>query len=478
MTRIEQKLIDFITRFFPLILLVVVSVIGALLRIQGMSFQSMDYHYYLHPWWETIKAQGWQGLSTQVGNYNIPYQIIILLMSMLPIEPLEAYKVLSIIFDYGLAFSAGLLVYQFINKRNFLAPVITYSLVLCSLTVVFNSSFWSQCDSMYVTFILLSIYFLFRNKHIICFVMLGVAFALKLQFVFILPAFIYYYLSTKKISILHFLIIPAVDILLCLPAVFFGRPFYEIFTIYINQTTSHPEMVLNLPNLYNFFLVQYKDGDFELFSRFAVFFTFAVLGVMAGLILGKRYDLKDGRKFLLTACWASFTCIMLLPAMHERYGYLTDILLIIYAVIYKKNILPAVVCNLVSLYCYSEYLFSNTINIRFASYFYIGFYLYFTWIYIKDILGLDSPRSRKKHSGKKSQNRRSTKTAPDEQPSGAVFQCALQRSKKRRRTFSPSCPNEPKAENLIHDKSPLKTKRLTRKVSLSFIYPNAWFRSF
>ena len=60
MTRIEQKLIAFITRFFPLILLVVVSVIGALLRIQGMSFQSMDYHYYLHPWWETIKAQGWQ----------------------------------------------------------------------------------------------------------------------------------------------------------------------------------------------------------------------------------------------------------------------------------------------------------------------------------------------------------------------------------------------------------------------------------
>lgn len=48
---------------------------------------------------------------------------------------------------------------------------------------------------------------------------------------------------------------------------------------------------------------------------------------------------------------------MFLPAMHERYGYCMELLLIIYAIIWKKKIFTAIIVNLITVCAYSGYLF-------------------------------------------------------------------------------------------------------------------------
>lgn len=388
MTKVELKILDFIKKYLPLFLVIGATAAGMLMRLQGMEFQSDDFNSFLNPWWGVIQQNGVEGLANQVGNYNIPYQILTFLLTLLPFEALTAYKLVSVFFDLVLAVSSFLLVYEVRGKKSLMLPAIAYSLVFCSLTVVFNSSFWAQCDSIYVSFILLALYFTLKDKRILCFIMLGVALAFKLQMVFILPFFVYYYVSTKRFSILHFLIIPAVDIVMCLPAVFLGRSFLDIFTIYAEQTDYGKLIVMNYPNVYAVFCEVNNPMAYYQLKGLSVILTFTILGIGLGMIIWKKVDLTRRRELLLTAIWTVFTCLMFLSSMHERYGYLLDILLILFVVVYRKHYMLAIAVNLASLWGYCNYLFGSAAvpEPKLVAAINLGFYAYACWVFVKEVI--------------------------------------------------------------------------------------------
>lgn len=387
MTKIENKFFDLIRKHILLIFVVAVTAFGIAIHLCGIDFQSDDYVSFLFPWWVEIEESGLWGLATQIGNYNIPYQIITYLFTLTPLGPLYSYKALSIAFDFVVALSAALLVYSFDGKKSYLKPVLTYGLVFCSMTVVLNSSFWAQCDSIYVSFILLSIYFLKEEKNIQSFVMLGIAFAFKLQAVFILPVFLFYYVCTRKTSILHFLIIPAVDFVMCLPAIILGRNPLDIITIYAEQTDYGKLIQMNCPNIYAFMCEGNDMNNYYLFKTLSIVLTITVLGAGLCMLIYKRTDLTDKQNFLLASIWTVFTCIMFLSSMHERYAYLLDILTIIYAVVYAKRVWLPIVCNLVSLRGYCYYLFAyDVLDIKITAIVYIAVYAYVSYIFLKDVV--------------------------------------------------------------------------------------------
>lgn len=385
MTKVEKKFFDFVKNNILTILFFSVTLFAIAIHFCGIGFQSGDYKSFLKPWWTIIKSSGITGLSKQVGNYNIPYQIITFIMTLFPWDSLIAYKSLSIIFDFVLAGGVMLLVKELTGSKIW--ALVGYSLTICSITVLLNSSFWGQCDSIYVAFIILAIYFLIKDKTALSFVMLGLAFAFKLQMIFILPVFLFYYVLSRKVSILHFLIIPAVDIVLCLPAVILGRNIVDIFTIYLGQTDYGKQIQMNCPNIYAL-MCNGKDTQFYyLFKTYSILITVVILGFILALFIYKKVDIKDKKAFLMTAVWTVFTCIMFLSSMHERYSYLLDILLIVYAVSYRKNIIPAILCSLISLRGYCSYLFTfNVVENQHAALVYIGVYLYLTYVLVKEVV--------------------------------------------------------------------------------------------
>ena len=391
MTKIESKAIGFIKRYILLFLLGAITILAVFIRICGMDFQSDDFNSFLNPWWGIIKYNDFTGLAAQVGNYNIPYQIIIFLMTLLPLNALYAYKIVSIIFDFVLAISTAMLVYSFAKSNARLKAVIAYSAVLLSATVIFNSSFWAQCDSIYTSFIILAILFLHKDKPIASFVFTGIAFAFKLQTVFILPVLLYYWISTKKISILHFFIIPAVDVIMCLPAIIMGRPFIDIITIYAEQTDYGKLIQMNCPNFYALMCDGNDMTYYYLFKQFSVFLTIAVLGIMMCIIIYKKVDLKNIEVFLLTTAWTVFTCIMFLSSMHERYGYLLDIILIVYAAVSAKHLWLPIVSTLISLRGYCYYLFSyELVSLKVTAIICTALYVYITFLLVKTIFKIKS----------------------------------------------------------------------------------------
>lgn len=386
MTKAERKFFDFVRKYLSIFLIGAATMLGLLIRLSGIDFESIDFLSFLNPWWAQIEASGIDGLRAQVGNYNIPYQIIIYLLTLLSIKSLYAYKILSIVFDVVLAVASALLVRELSGKKSSFVFALVYSLVFCSLTVCFNSAFWGQCDSIYVSLILLAIYFLLKDKSIVAFILLGVAFSFKLQTVFILPVLLYYYISTRKISILHFLIIPIVDIIMCLPVIILGRNPMDIINIYIDQTDYGKGISMNCPNIYAFMCDTNNAEYYYLLKQASIALTMLVLGVGLCMVIYKRVDLCDKSKFLLASIWTVFSCIMFLSSMHERYAYLLDVLLIIYVIVSRKHFWLAVACQLISLRGYCQFMFSFDFDIKLTAIAYIAIYVYVSYLFVKDVI--------------------------------------------------------------------------------------------
>ena len=192
--KIENKILDFIETHQVLFFLLFFTIAALLVRYCLFSVESGDFKVFLKPWFEELKANGgFKALANFPGDYNAPYMTLLALLTYLPINPLYSIKTLSVLGDFLLAFSS----YQLVNtlmqgkeKQKFYA-LLAYIVVLFLPQVILNGSCWGQCDAIYTSFILLSFHYLLKEKYTTSFILLGISFAFKLQFIFILPFFCY-----------------------------------------------------------------------------------------------------------------------------------------------------------------------------------------------------------------------------------------------------------------------------------------------
>ena len=79
------------------------------------------------------------------------------------------------------------------HHEPYVAAITAFTVIWISPVVLFNSSMWAQCDSIYTFFALLAVYLLYKEKNIPAFVFLGIALSFKLQAIFVLPFFLFIY---------------------------------------------------------------------------------------------------------------------------------------------------------------------------------------------------------------------------------------------------------------------------------------------
>lgn len=296
-------------------------------------------------------------------------------MTYIPLNAVYLYKILSAIFDYLLAFFCARFVCILKKERSHYLFCLVYSVILLFPTVVINSSVWGQCDSMYTAFIFISLCYLLDKKYKRSFFYLGIAFSLKLQTVFVIPFFLYYYVKQRNFSIFYFFIIPIVDYILYIPSFILGRSLLEPILIYLRQTGEYPKMWLNFPSIWAL------AGNDQMKMRFiSVVLVISILGIGMFYILHKKIKFTTPSIFMSILVWSVWTCLLFLPSMHERYGYMLDLLLVCFAFIEGKIYYQyAVVTCLCSLMTYGNYLFELKVDIRWLSFLYV--ICYFHYIY-------------------------------------------------------------------------------------------------
>lgn len=359
-----------------ILIFILITGISAIIRINGIEFQSIDMIKCLYKWFEELKVNGGlNALALNIGDYNMPYMTIMALLTYLPISPLVSIKAVSIIFDFLLAISCVSLLKELLkDKYNEKLGLLVYSIIILLPTVILNSSYWGQCDSIYATFIIISLIYLIREKYLTSFILLGISFAFKLQFIFILPLYVLYFLAKRKLPIHYFLIIPIVNLVMCLPSVAFGKNVIDCMKIYFNQTGEYNNKIsLNFPGIYNLF---YDTEEFsneiplpnEYLSKIMIFILGLIFVSLALYVIIRKVKF-DNNLIIEVALWSVMVSTFLLPYMHDRYMFMADILSVIYCILNgRKEIYVPICVSLCSLYTYIAFLNRvSIIDIRFIS---------------------------------------------------------------------------------------------------------------
>lgn len=130
---------------------------------------------------------------------------------------------------------------------------------------------------------------------------------------------------------------------------------YGQFLIYMNKVQERQRMYIGYPS---FWLI--VGNDYDLLKQIAILLTVVILGIGLYLVLSEKKKIDTLESYLNTACWSVWSMILFLPAMHERFSYMLDIMFVMLC-IYKgrKYLCYAIVEMLLSLMTNGHYLFSN-----------------------------------------------------------------------------------------------------------------------
>lgn len=362
--------------------LFLISVLGAVLRYLLKDDVSGDYIAFLEPWYETFQQDGVAALRQQVGDYNLPYQTWILLMTWLPWKSLYAYKLVSCVFDYLLAVIVSLLVMELKgiqcgSRTDVTATgIIAYGMTLLFPQVWIDSAHWAQCDAIYTFWVVLALFLYIREKWAAAFFVLGISLSFKLQAIFIIPFFLIAWFVTHEHSFRKFLWMLPGFYLFCMPAILSGRRWIAPLNVYMDQTTEYSAIRFNFPSFWG---MLFPAGTHENWNRIAVLCTLLILAIGTWSLLHQGSDIVRGRvardeadekesiteascsckarrnkQWIRLACWCIWTCVLFLPNMHERYAYSLDICMIVLILTFGQlRDVPVIgLCWLCSLVCY------------------------------------------------------------------------------------------------------------------------------
>lgn len=348
--------------------IVVIFVLAALARIALLPLESGDYYNYLSVWMGRIQEVGpWDSLSMTISNYSSAYMYIMCLLSGFS-NSMLALKLASVAFDFVAAGVMFLLLHHLTGSKR--KGVAAMAITLLCPTVIFNSAWWCQCDIIYCTFMLLSLLFLLKDRGSLCCIMLGLAFAFKVQAVFLLPFLVIMWLKGRTVKFWQFLWIPAVYFVIQIPAWIAGRPLSELMGVYFLQAGEFPFGTMHFPNIYDFLdETVARWHHMKEIGSFGLYFSLGVLGIFAYWMYSVKFRLTN--EILVTMALFS-VCLVLftMPHMHERYGFFVDLLAIVYAIQRPEKLLISLGYVVISIITYAFFLtgtcFIPTLPLAFA----------------------------------------------------------------------------------------------------------------
>lgn len=323
------------------------------LRMMFMDHETLDYRDFLLPWVEFFRQNGgFRALSAFYGNYNAPYTYFLASFSYLNASPLYLIKLSSIFFDIILAWAVLKIVLYLNNDES--AAFAAFLAALLLPTVILNSSCWAQCDGIYAAFSLWALYYGIKEKFTPSVVFMAIAFSFKLQAIFMLPVFgIFLFSGKMKIKQIPIFLLAYIAVML--PVIFVGRSVKDALMYYFTSLGSTGSGI-NYNSVSVFALLKVPFTDYnpiipKIFIGLA--FIFALGTVLSCSLIGKNLSSKSE---VMAAALLVSVIPFLLPHMHDRYFYLSEIMLLIIGFGFKNMFYFPFFSQFASLLSYHAYL--------------------------------------------------------------------------------------------------------------------------
>lgn len=325
-----------------MVLVAATAVVAALsVRMRLLPGESEDYLTFLEPWYWHIAIQGGFHALADPGfsDYNVPYLYLLAALTYLPLPALVGIKLVSVLFDLVLAYYTFRIVSVLRPTRSW-AGLGAAAVVLFLPTVVTNSGWWGQCDSIFTAFLVGGVHHALRHRPWWTCTFFGIALAFKFQAVFLFPLLLVLVLA-GRVPWRSLLAVPAAYLALDVPALALGADPGRLLTVYARQTDAYPFLTVNAPSVYQFVSV---PGDTDAVRSAGVLVAGTLMSLLVGLTV---WSLRRGRRgvpaaglgvpgltgtrVVLLAASSAIVVPFLLPSMHERYFYVADVLTVMAA---------------------------------------------------------------------------------------------------------------------------------------------------
>jgi Gpi18-like mannosyltransferase len=355
---------------FDLLFFLVLSFLGWFFRLSLYEIKSGDYTTAFADWMrECHEAGGFAYLGIKPGvsdastfDYNCMFQYLIVILHYVggSVSDMYLVKTLSVVFDYVCAVTIMRIIYQ-ITDGNIQKSFLGYAAVMFLPTVVLNSAAWAQNDSIYTAFILLSLLHVFKGHDCRAFVYLAISYSFKQQAIFFFPFIILMWLK-NKIKIRYALLIPVINVAAMIPAAIAGRAWGDLLGIYGNQVAMFSRLSMNYPSIYTIITSKLDKSIRSLIISGGTMATVMIFGALAYYIYRKKFVITY--RFMITlVIFTAELCCFCLPVMHERYGYMPEILAVVYALYGFKRLPICVFLQVISMITYTRYLFGSTVTL-------------------------------------------------------------------------------------------------------------------
>jgi Gpi18-like mannosyltransferase len=321
----------------------VLLIVAIAARLALWPVSTADSTIYLDPWVQHLRTYGSvTALVDDFSNYTPPYLYLLALGSHLPGPPVTVVKTIGLGLDVALAVAVCVLA-AILRPRPRL-PLAAGVGTLLLPSVVLNAAMLGQCDALYVTPLVLALALVLAGRPSAACALIGMALAIKLQAVFILPVLLLCVLGRR----VPWRALPwavAGWAVAMGPALLAGRSPLDLLGTYRDQTGVYSVITLNAPNLY-----QWIPRP-PLATTGALTLATLVLGGLVVWLVRARVAQDDA--LVVRAC----VLILLvgpfvLPRMHERYTFAADVVAVAYAVVVPRGWLIAVGVSTVSALAY------------------------------------------------------------------------------------------------------------------------------
>ncbi|MEB3160238.1 MAG: hypothetical protein VKL20_02120, partial [Synechocystis sp.] len=236
------------------------------------------------------------------------------------------------------------------RDQNLELPRLLALTFLFSPTLVLNGSYWGQSDIIYTTGLVGCLWALIRQRPHLALIAFGLAIAVKLQAIWLLPALLIW-AGYGKIPWRAFGWIPLVYVVTCFPAAIASRPWPELLTIYLNQANSYPFLTLNAPNLYQWL----PNELFGVIYPGVLFLAIAVMTVFIVTTVRRKFA-PTPQTLIQISLISVVLAPFVLPKMHDRYFFAADVLSFLYVGYFPQRFWVAPAINLISLFSYLPFL--------------------------------------------------------------------------------------------------------------------------
>lgn len=368
---VEFKIGNIKIKCFDLLVAIVLTTLGIMFRFALYDIKSGDYTTAFADWMKECHAAGgfaYLGIKPGVSDastfdYNVMFQYLIVILHYIggngAIADMYLVKTLSVIFDFVCAVNLARIAYH-VSCKNIQKAMLAYFAVLFLPTVVLNSAAWAQNDSIYTAFILLSLLHVLKGNDFRAFMYLAVSYSFKQQAIFFMPFIILMWLK-NKIKIRYILAIPVFHVVAMIPAAIAGRKWADLLGIYGNQVEMFTRLSMNYPSIYTIITSDLDKSIRRLIIKGGVLATVIIFGMIAYYMYNKKFAVTD--KFMITlVIFTAELCCFCLPVMHERYGYMPEMLAVVYALYSYKRLPVCAFLQVISMITYTRYLFGATVT--------------------------------------------------------------------------------------------------------------------